>query len=325
MTKLWKDKLILLTGVLALVACNGNSPFERESDPIKAYSSLKGDVPQEELSEEQREQQAIVKPFDIHVVSEDTKRLQFVAGEESRYEISARVYIDGAQAGLRIKDAPDGLELLEKDASQGLWEVVWTPPKNAVSITDDDAEIPLELELVVSGGSAADAAKINALETIAQYTIEVRKSKKDPFIVGSQEFDNINKVNEDVNVNFSVVVEDPAAFDDWSPQLMANYDPSSRVQDESVLFAGNAVIPNPNKSPEKVGESRWKTHWILNTPFLAAIYKDRKVNNKITVEFSMQAQSQVTDRTSAAWTKRLTVEFNPEPVAQTTEEAGGAQ
>ena len=98
MMKLWKDKLIVLLGLLALVACNGNSPFDRESDPIKSYSSLKDDVPQEELQPEQREQQAIVKPFDIHVVSEDTKRLQFVAGEESRYEISARVYIEGVQA-----------------------------------------------------------------------------------------------------------------------------------------------------------------------------------------------------------------------------------
>src|SRR5690606_30492590 len=128
---------------------------------------------------------------------------------------------------------------------------------------------------------------------------------------------------EDVNVNFSVDVEDPAAFDDWSPKLIADYDPSSRVQDENILFAGNAVIPNPDKAPEKISDSRWRTHWIMNTPFLAAIYKNKKVNNKITVEFSMQAISQVTDRTSATWTKRFVVEFKPEVTVEenTTGEA----
>ncbi|MCJ8277251.1 MAG: hypothetical protein HRT44_04245 [Bdellovibrionales bacterium] len=308
----WKEWVLACLTMTMVTACNGNSPFSRQADPLSSHGDLKDDVTVAEVPEEQREQQALIRPFVVDVTGDDVTRLNFIVGQASSHEISARIF-DEAQFTLQLKgDAPEGLQLLEKDSGNGLWEIVWTPPQDLVSPTDDDGvEIPIQIELVITEASEEVRARLAAIEKILDFTLAIGKSVEAPTVVGVPEMNTVETLNENDNYSFSVIVEDPSSTT-VTPKILIDTNLGNVSQENPVYYGGNAIIRDSEKPVEDLGNGQWKFHFKFNAAVPAMVHQANKVDNKVTVEFRLQTQSEYTQESSVVYSKQITIEYNSE-------------
>lgn len=313
-----KSLLTILTLSLAIAGCQGNDPFNRNSDPLNDYPEMKNDLV--EKPAEADPQKIMVKTFDIRSDSdvESSRLLQFIAGEEASYFIRARSFVPETNFNLQIHNAPEGLKLASEDPKQGLWKLTWRPDKKFIPVGQEGWEHAIEVEFVILKGTNPRATNAHSVfEKKESFTLTVRHSDEQPFIEGSKELDDLTSVKAGAVINFSVVVTDPAGYGDFAPELSPTFDPTSMSKETNFLYGSFALTPQQNKSPTKLSEGRWRYYWTLDTNLIANKYKSfANKNGQISVEFQMRALSQITGNRSPLWNKALQIEIPAEPKSE---------
>lgn len=298
-------KVVIGLGVALMLGCQGNDPFDRESNPYP--DDIKNYTP--EQPEATEEQTVKVKTFDVSAKGEvaSTKVLHFVAGENGEYTIDARSFVDQTQFNLKPHNFPEGAQLTPVQGSPGSWILTWTPNVSVIPAGQMGVDIDVSIEFVIAEGTSPRAANAHApFEKMTDFRLTVRHSDKQPVITTANQLDETTQLSEDSsNINFNLTVVDPMSNGDHPPELLKRFN----FEDSNTSLPGNFALRSTSQ-PTFQGSGTWIFPMTLDLDLLGDHYRRNGENGKrINVNISVMAESSVTSNESPVWSKTISVQL----------------
>lgn len=298
-------KSMIVWGVLLILGCQGNDPFDRESNPFP--KDLKNYTPEQP---EALDTQAVkVKTYDVSANGEvnASKILHFVAGESGEYTINGRSFVDQTQFSLKGHNLPAGAELTADATNPGNWKLTWTPPVTVIPNGQRGVDLDISIEFVLAEGTSLRAQNAHAaFEKMTNFRLTVRHSDQQPVITSAGELDSTSSLSETTGrVSFNLTIVDPMSNAEFPPELW----PEFQLDDSDTSLPGNMALQKTG-SPEFRGGGQWVIPMALDLNLLGDHYRRNGENGKrININVSMLAESTVTDNESPVWSKTLSVQL----------------
>lgn len=299
---------VILLSTLTIVACHGNDPTNRESNPFP--ESFVADQESSELKVE--EQELLPQLFFVTAEGqvESTQILHFVAGSTKSYKINGRSMVDQTSFDLQALNLPEGATL--KPDGNGQWDLTWTPSVNIIPEGQKGVDFDTEIEFKVLETTSPRAKyAFSTAYKKTPFRLTVRHSNEQPTIEPSKEIFNLETVREaQGSISFSIIVTDPASNGSLAPKFLREFDSGSSRQ--TALPAGFA-LSRGTSAPKYLGDGRWEVPFTLNLAMITNYYKSKGENKKtLQLSFELLAQSQHTKNQSPVWVKTIGLELNSE-------------
>lgn len=308
---------VLFLSILMVIGCEGNSPFERESNPLVDYPDVQDDV---SVRPEAADPQATMLPsYSMEVIGlEVDEAMTFTRGQTGTYDIRVTNNVPQTEFSVVMLQNADGsegtncaaglacLNLTEQTSDTQIYTLTWTPD------TDFQADFQefqnqIRLEFVVGADSSPRAIGAHSIfEKQRTFTTVVRYSNDQPVITGSPTFNAESVVfNESQGeVRFQVRIQDPNASDSNRPRMIIEDSGDASAAGYDVA-AGRYL--EPVRAPQRDGDS-WTAEYLLDVRALAQINRgEAGSNGRFTAGFNMGVLSTASNLFSPIWSPSFVV------------------
>ncbi|MEO0337241.1 MAG: hypothetical protein AAF202_12665, partial [Pseudomonadota bacterium] len=319
---------ILLT-LAIVVGCGGNSPFDRNQDPLKDYPSFKDDSseqtapPAEVESVEQPTQEFLEDNFKLTVKGKNPDEpFTFIRGQANEYEIVVRNLVPDTVFAYEIVQNIDGsanqnegcndnLPCLDLEGIEGdtqTYRLKWTP---SMSFEIDEPEFPgrIEMDFIYKDGtSQAARERHDLILTTREFAAMVVHKNEPAFIQGSTQLDgeSVEFSESEGKVNVDIRIVDPNAFSARKPEVQ--FVGSMAGVDFLAIGFFNPVMAEP-----ELRDGVWVQRFELNVAGLAAAYRASNSNasGQFKAGFALRANSTATRKSSPQkWERSFTVKLS---------------
>lgn len=263
-----KRALILSLAVasllLGLVGCGSGA----SSDPTEQYKDLNANV---KPHNERTEPQALLdRSFKI-----TPDEVTFVEGETNSFYVRVKMEFSSITDYDLVTDVK--AFKIERTDEAGKFKITWAVPRGTIPTDESKVEVPYKLEITNAKGTDPRTEKIfREINRTREFSVNVLRSGKAPQIVGGKVTGLPQEVKQGAVAEFSVVVEDPASYEGFAPQINATVDAVEGADAMAKMYVatGAAYVRIDNLAPKFEGQGRW-----LFKGFFMAAKNDAGVQN----------------------------------------------
>lgn len=244
-------QLFIFAFIWALAACSGESPTQRESNPLKKYNGIENDIPQS-----QRDRIHFPKPpkvendgpvigcpnaYTMTIMSSDGdagRTLQFLVGQSKIYRVSVQSDYPDLKLGLANK--PNGMQL--KKSGDKTWDLEFRPAPSQGNL-GQDVEILVDVphDRCVKGSLGE------------KIFVVVNVNSQQP-IISVTGLDRSRMYQPDDKIPFDVTVKDPTLAASEQPQppqfQYFDYNPTGEILYLNGAGASSCNGASPGGAPQ---------------------------------------------------------------------------
>lgn len=308
---------------LALIGCQGQNTFKRESNPRKDYTSIidqsrpydPAQRAKEEADAARLAQRPCGRPFFLTIEGEQGNLMHFTVGQEKTYTLKVESQLEnGQQWGLEVVDGPkDALKPTQVSSRGGVYTFTWTPDDSAVNG-----------QTLVLNYKWAPRKGCESTPTTESIALVVAKDANDTKITFENVPNEVKYAKEQPPITFQVRVTDPTAKKNALPGLAAV---ASQVENGAVdaasikdlidcgqngVIDGKDVVFTCTLSPLALG----------NSDELIKAHAGK--GDQVELVFSVQAVNKKTKAQSPVTTARLRAQFEKIETARAPQAASNA-